>query len=451
MRDSAAANHRSTSRSVSAMDYRLRNSFEDQRRRLQESPGIKQIDRPLAYWALPADRRLPLALLGRTVGELLVMPYQEIAATPGIGHKKLAMLITLLDRVAASAAEKNSLLPHDVSDPSRDPVSIASCLPGLASPSLEVTGIGIEAVGFDSIAALTNEGVPASVTASSDAGRVMTTATTSPLSEAAVQFDVSRVSETQWDRWRETVRTHQLENEPLGRVCASLRHLPTVIWRTPLSTYLPLSLAEIRGLRTYGEKRVRAVIRVFWEIDQALGRIPRQSAFAVRLVPYNLEQVDTWLRERLLGYGVVTPTEIRQNLTLPILNQIHLDAGEPIAGLAERRLAVETPAFSVRQESERLGVTRARIYQLLDTCGAIMSVRWPAGRWALQGLIDHVRTRQEHVDLTEIVTLCNLCYPEPEVTHEDDRAAGNRSEIATEAEVSQEDELLADLPQSDSK
>jgi hypothetical protein len=433
------------------MDYRLRNSFEDQRRRLQESPGIKQIDRPLAYWALPADRRLPLALLGRTVGELLAMPYQEIAATPGIGHKKLAMLITLLDRVAASAAEKNSLVSRDVSDPSCDAVSIASCLPGLSTSGLETTGTGIDAAGFNSTAALTKEGVPASVTESSDADPVLTTTTSSPLSEAAVQFDVSRVSETQWDRWRETVRTHQLENEPLGRVCASLRHLPTVIWRTPLSTYLPLSLAEIRSLRTYGEKRVRAVIRVFWEIDQALGRIPRQSAFAVRLVPYNLEQVDTWLRERLLGHGVVTPTEIRQNLTLPILNQIQLDAGEPIAGLAERRLAVETPAFSVRQESERLGVTRARIYQLLDTCGAIMSVRWPAGRWALQGLIDHVRTRQDDVDLTEIVTLCNLCYPEPEVTQVDDRQAGNSSENATGPDVSQEDELLADFPQSDSK
>ena len=301
MRDSAAANHRSTSRSVSAMDYKLRNSFEDQRRRLQESPGIKHIDRPLAYWALPADRRLPLALLGRTVGELLAMPYQEIAATPGIGHKKLAMLITLLDRVAASAAEKHSLDPHEAGDPSRDSVSIAPGLPGSGPLGLEMTDTGIESAEPNSTAALTPDGMPAAVLASSAADPAMTKTTKSPLSEAALQFDVSRVSETQWDRWRETVRTHQLENEHLGRVCASLRHLPTVIWRTPLSTYLPLSLAEIRSLRTYGEKRVRAVIRVFWEIDQALGRIPRQSAFAVRLVPYNLEQVDTWLRERLLG------------------------------------------------------------------------------------------------------------------------------------------------------
>jgi hypothetical protein len=111
---------------------------------------------------------------------------------------------------------------------------------------------------------------------------------------------------------------------------------------------------------------------------------------------------------------VVTSADIRQNLTLPILNQIHLDAGEPVSGLAERRLAVETPAFSVRQESERLGVTRARVYQLLDTCSAIMNVRWPAGRWALQGFIDQLRMRQPDADVTPIVAVCNLCYPDPE-------------------------------------
>ncbi len=33
-----------------------------------------------------------------------------------------------------------------------------------------------------------------------------------------------------------------------------------------------------------------------------------------------------------------------------------------------------------------MGVTRARIYQLLEECGKIMAVRWPEGRSHFKGL-----------------------------------------------------------------
>ena len=75
-------------------------------------------------------------------------------------------------------------------------------------------------------------------------------------------------------------------------------------------------------------------------------------------------------------------------------------------------MAIETPGLSVQAESRRLGVTRARIYQLLDVCAKIMEVRWPAGRWALQHLTNHLANRQSSVDCTSLLALRDLCYPD---------------------------------------
>ena len=35
---------------------------------------------------------------------------------------------------------------------------------------------------------------------------------------------------------------------------------------------------------------------------------------------------------------------------------------------------------SVRQISTELGVTRARVYQLLEDCSKVIDIRWPEGR-----------------------------------------------------------------------
>jgi hypothetical protein len=53
---------------------------------------------PLAHWALPADRRLPRALMHRTLGDLLQTSFASLSATPGIGQKKVHSLLQLLDR-----------------------------------------------------------------------------------------------------------------------------------------------------------------------------------------------------------------------------------------------------------------------------------------------------------------------------------------------------------------
>src|SRR4029079_13306754 len=83
---------------VSAEDYKIVSNFQALRKQLLEDKYSDRLEKPLAYWALPNDRRLPLAFLGRTIRDLLAPPFEELSATPGIGQKKISSLVKLLSR-----------------------------------------------------------------------------------------------------------------------------------------------------------------------------------------------------------------------------------------------------------------------------------------------------------------------------------------------------------------
>ena len=143
---------------TSAEDFQLVNSFDEVKRRLlEETKYSDRLDKPLAYWALPNDRRLPLAFLGRTIGDLLATPFEELSATPGIGQKKISSLVTLLNRATKEDA------------------------------GFEPSHVAVPEVATDD-----------------------SFSTKSPL-DGEGNFDPSLVSEVLWLRWRETVRRHNLE------------------------------------------------------------------------------------------------------------------------------------------------------------------------------------------------------------------------------------------------
>ena len=83
---------------ISAQDFKLVCSFETVRETLLRDRYSDRLAKPLAYWALPNDRRLPLAFLSRSIGELVNTPFEELSATPGIGQKKISSLVKLLMR-----------------------------------------------------------------------------------------------------------------------------------------------------------------------------------------------------------------------------------------------------------------------------------------------------------------------------------------------------------------
>ena len=75
----------------SVEEFKQITSFQSLRKSLLQEDFAERLEKPLAYWAMPAIGALPLAFLGRTLRELLDTPFEQLAATPGIGRKKISI------------------------------------------------------------------------------------------------------------------------------------------------------------------------------------------------------------------------------------------------------------------------------------------------------------------------------------------------------------------------
>jgi len=323
------------------MRFELAARFEKIRNLLLTDRYAPQLNHPLLDWALPADRRLPRALLHRSLGDLLRTPYDSLAAVPGIGHKKMLSLLKLLDRALHTdelQKEKLEDVAPQIAPLASDPKLVA------ATTAVPTTHIG----------------------------------------------DPSNISEVTWATWRSTVIAHRLGHEPLGCFAASLHELPRVIWSVPLETYAGLTLGEIRKLKTHGEKRVRCVVTIFGQLHSQLDGKPADGKIAVRLTPERIERLEARMQE-LLSLKTLPSVELLRNEFIePIIQQIEVDAGPQTATMLRGRLGFDGPALSVRKAAMRMRLTRARIYQLLEDASTVVDVRWPRGKGMMRELMDRI-------------------------------------------------------------
>ncbi|QDU86939.1 hypothetical protein Pla175_02930 [Pirellulimonas nuda] len=331
--------------------YRLVGAYDRLRRTLVDQHDDGRLDRALSFWVLPSDRRLPIAFLDRTLRELLSHPLEELMATPGVGQKKILGLFDLLRRAAKGGS---GYAPF-----------------GLKTP----------------IKALEDEPV------------------------VGAGFDAATVSEAVWSTWCDTVRRTCLRDEPLGRVAPSLQALPTVIWHTPLSTYSDRTLAQIRRLRTHGEKRVQAVLEVFCTVHEALSTAVQHENLDLVVTPRFVPRVCHWLNQVVWQPELPSAEELHRALAMPLIKQIEIDLGPQIGKLAADRLSLTAGAPTVKDQADSLGVTRARVYQLLEDCAKAMDVRWPEGRWLLTPLANKLgRSSPESMGLLHAIR--ELFFPD---------------------------------------
>jgi len=339
------------------MRFELAARFEKIRNLLLTDRYAPQLNHPLLDWALPADRRLPRALLHRSLGDLLRTPYDSLAAVPGIGQKKMLSLLKLLDR----ALHTEELQKERLEDVAPQIAPIAS-----SAPSAPITHIG----------------------------------------------DPSNISEVTWATWRSTIIAHRLGHEPLGCFAASLHELPRVIWSVPLETYAGLTLGEIRKLKTHGEKRVRCVVTIFGQLHSQLDGKTAEDKVDVRLTPERIERLELRMQEMISAKVIPSVEVLRKELIEPIIQQIEVDAGAQTATMLRGRLGFDGPALSVRKAAMRMRLTRARIYQLLEDSSTVVDVRWPRGKGMMRELFDRVTA--ENADSPEsrfIRTVAETFFP----------------------------------------
>jgi hypothetical protein len=185
-----------------------------------------------------------------------------------------------------------------------------------------------------------------------------------------------------------------------------------VIWDTPLAFYLDLPLAEIRQLRTHGEKRVRVVLEVFHAVHSMLTDVRPNPGLSIRLLPGFVAPIDDWLNEIQVRPVPPTAEELATNLVWPLLRQLDVDCGGTVVELAKARLGVGSETVSVRQQAKRMNVTRARIYQLLEEAYRVMQVRWPEGRSQLDNLATRLEEEGATPECRDLLSnLRELFYP----------------------------------------
>jgi hypothetical protein len=338
-------------KAISNDRYRLVGTYERLRKALLDQSDDGRLDKALSYWVLPTDRRLPIAFLDRSLRDLLERPLDELMGTPGVGHKKILGFFDLLKR-ASKAKTPDAPFGLSASEPKQKAKKPAAGAP----------------------------------------------------------FDSSLVSEALWTQWCETVQRYGLGPEKLGRLAPSLQTLPTVIWHTRLEEYADRSLAEIRQLKTHGEKRVHAILEVFCTVHEALATATLQDNLDVVLVPRFIPPLVRWLNETIHRPDLPEVDDLHKFIVRPMVAQVKIDLGDQVANLAAARLCLDDDSPSVKQQAETIGVTRARVYQLLEDCGKVMEVRWPEGRWLLAPLA--TRFGSSHPETIGLLHgLCDLFYP----------------------------------------
>ena len=138
-------------------------------------------------------------------------------------------------------------------------------------------------------------------------------------------------------------------------------------------------------------------------------------------MPKFIEPIEKWVAEMTESPGLPTPTEVREHLAIPLLNQIKIDTGDTIYDLSAGRLGVHGAPQSVRQQSRQMEVTRARVYQLLEDCAKVMHVRWPEGQAQLAALTaKHQAEATDSDDLRLYLATVELFYPGKNRIDEDD-------------------------------
>ncbi len=326
--------------------YRLVGIYQRLRRKLLSENDPECLEQSLAYWVLPTDRRLPLALLDWQLKEVLECSLDELMMTPGIGQKKIMGLFDLLGRAANR---------HRVKD-----------------PFVEATNNNARTTGR---------------TFRKDSAHSPSQRRSRKLIESPANFDPTVVSEEVWSTWCQSILDAGFKNQKLGRIAPCLRPLPTVIWDKKLEDYASLRLAEIRELKTHGEKRVHAILEVFFVVYEAVSTSVMNEHLDLQLTPRFVPKLNDWLIATNGSAAGLSKTTVKKKLLEPILDQLELDLGTSIAQLASDRLLYKSKAPTILQHANKMRVTRARIYQLLEDCARVMEVRWPEGKLMLQPLL----------------------------------------------------------------
>jgi hypothetical protein len=82
----------------------------------------------------------------------------------------------------------------------------------------------------------------------------------------------------------------------------------------------------MRDIRTHGEKRVTAILKIFHCICSIVSKLENSKRLVTRLAPKDIAHVEAWSMQTLSKRGRPTKADIEANYILPLLAQLRIDA-----------------------------------------------------------------------------------------------------------------------------
>jgi len=339
---------------------RIRDEYERLRAALLARSHEAIMDLPLQHWAKPDDRYLPSVLVRQPLREVLSRSFSQLHSTPGIGKRKLRRICSLLRRA----------LHHGPKAAEHEP-------------------------------------------SSHPRRRISTCKTPVGGSDAPVSY-----SDEWWNEARHCALTRGFGDETLGQFVSSLKELPVNLWEAPLSKYATMTLAEIRGMRGYGDAKVGAILGAFWWLHMAIARSECADHLALHVKPKLVREVETWLRSVFRSDSLPSVRSLRDHFLRPMLEQVERDGGSELVEIARLRLGLGTAPLTLDHIATRFAVTREGVRQKLVRVALICKVRWPEGQYLLDDLCEKAEAPQDGQEQSALLGAAfELFYPVRKASH----------------------------------
>lgn len=293
---------------------------------LKNSSASNYGDIPLLRWVQPEDRGVPFALVRQPVGTLLNSSFEQLADTPGVGLRKLAMLIELLERVRESSCDGSTLAMNS----NRHPTMTSK------------------------------------------------------------QKTSSLSKRSQWLKDVAAIRRAGLEDVPLGRLAPSLIAIPRSLWETPLSRFTALEYESLFSIPYFGPRRIESVISIVGDTAHIAGQARGSDPLDELVLTPQIQKAQCYLGSWIQSGKKLIYEAVVRELVGTLMEQLAVDNGRRAVVVACHLLNVPLEREYATNGIDVCGIeemSRPRISQIKNDIYEIFKIRWPQRKDLLDAAI----------------------------------------------------------------
>jgi hypothetical protein len=177
------------------------------------------------------------------------------------------------------------------------------------------------------------------------------------------------------------------------------------LWHEKISTFTQRPFSQLCRANGYGPVRLGHSVSQILSLAFVLNALPAQHDMRVALLPATITQANQWLALLQLSAHDRIPDaqSIREDLLEPLLVQVACDTNTRVSEAVRRRIGAGSQSRSLREIANAFGVTPERIRTLIQRATFVFHVRWPEGRYLLQGACAELSARGDATEQRQLL------------------------------------------------